>query len=114
MPTDPVKLSVAKRRHYENNKQQYLDRAKVSRQKRIDFVHAAKLDKPCIDCGVVYPPQIMHYHHRPGEVKRDSIATLVRNAGIPAIVAEIKKCDLLCSNCHGLRHLTEGSMGLSR
>ncbi len=57
--------------------------------------------KPCSDCGVQYPPYVMDFDHTGADVKLDSIARLARNGfSSSKILEEIKKCDLVCSNCH--------------
>jgi hypothetical protein len=44
----------------------------------------------------------MHFDHRPGEVKEFNIGHQV-TASMSRILAEIKKCDLVCANCHAER-----------
>ncbi len=57
---------------------------------------------PCADCKNSYPSYVMDFDHRPGEGKRFELR---RHMGYQAadILAEIKKCDLLCANCHRMR-----------
>lgn len=64
---------------------------------------------PCADCGERFPPQIMHLHHRDPAQKVMGVSQMVRRrAGQPDLIrAEIAKCDVLCPNCHALRHLKE-------
>lgn len=65
--------------------------------------------RPCVDCTQSFPPQIMHFHHRDPATKTAGIAKLVRTRprDHDLIRAEIAKCDVLCPNCHALRHLRE-------
>jgi hypothetical protein len=59
---------------------------------------------PCLDCGVSYPPWIMQFDHRPDEEKVADLARMVsRGFARWKIEAEIKKCDLVCANCHAER-----------
>lgn len=58
---------------------------------------------PCTDCGVQYGPWIMQFDHRPGEVKLFHISDMTHNKGKKTILAEIAKCDVVCSNCHDER-----------
>jgi len=61
--------------------------------------------KPCMDCGIKYPWWVMDFDHRPKTKKIDSIKNMVsRNRPLKIILKEIKKCDIVCSNCH--RHRT--------
>jgi hypothetical protein len=59
---------------------------------------------PCADCGGVFPPPAMSFDHLPGTEKVDDVANLVRkHRGKSVIMAEIRKCELVCVNCHALR-----------
>ena len=57
-------------------------------------------DKPCMDCGGRFPAVCMDFHHRNGDGKKFSFGT--RSKAL--VLEEIKKCDLICANCHRLRH----------
>lgn len=46
----------------------------------------------------------MHFHHRPDEIRVDSVSSLVAKKKRVAALAEIAKCDLLCTLCHEDRH----------
>jgi hypothetical protein len=72
------------------------------RQRRFVEFLAVHKDKPCMDCGQRFPPCCMDFDHRPGEVKSFGISTS-RSRSFEVILAEIKKCDVVCSNCHRLR-----------
>lgn len=59
---------------------------------------------PCTDCGKAYPAEFMQFDHRPGEVKRGDISKMVSGTySWETILAEIEKCDLVCTRCHGDR-----------
>jgi hypothetical protein len=55
-------------------------------------------DRPCKDCGVRYPAYIMDFHHVRGR-KLFGISAGIRRSP-RAVIREIKKCDLICANCH--------------
>lgn len=75
------------------------------------YVHALKA-APCMDCGGTWPPKVMHFHHRDPAEKTASLAALVsRGAPREEIDAEVAKCDLLCANCHAIRHAEEVDHG---
>lgn len=63
----------------------------------------AKRDKPCLDCGVSYPPAVMEFDHRPDTVKRFGIGTVRGQTSFSTVRAEMAKCDLVCANCHRMR-----------
>ncbi len=58
--------------------------------------------KPCMDCDINYPPCVMDFDHRPGEIKRRNVGNLL-TCSLEVIMAEIAKCDLVCANCHRIR-----------
>ena len=55
---------------------------------------------PCVNCGIMYPPCVMEFHHRDPETK----VTTVSKIRLGDMESEAAKCDLLCANCHRLRH----------
>ena len=73
----------------------------AGQHKRRAWVAALKT-APCVDCGVSYPPCVMEFHHVRGD-KLGTISKLVISSH-QRLVAELAKCDLLCSNCHSIRH----------
>ena len=60
-------------------------------------------DKPCMDCQHKFNPVSMDFDHRPGTRKIRSIGQLLRTASLERAIAETKKCDLVCANCHRVR-----------
>lgn len=80
----------------------------ANRQQRlIDELRRAK-DKPCLDCGVSYPRRVMNLHHRDPAEKTFAVSQLHNFGSVKALRLEIAKCDVLCANCHALRHIEEG------
>lgn len=57
-------------------------------------------EKPCSDCGNVFPPYCMDFDHL-----RDKEFVISNNAntGLARLQAEIDKCDVVCANCHRIR-----------
>ena len=62
-----------------------------------------KMDVACKDCGETFPPHVMHWDHLPGHVKLDEIGSMVGSRRRDAILTELKKCELVCANCHVMR-----------
>lgn len=54
-------------------------------------------DKPCIDCGIKYPPYVMEFDHVK-EKKYKNVSLLVTSKN--KMLNEIEKCELVCANCH--------------
>lgn len=60
-----------------------------------------------MDCGVTYPWYVMDFDHVFGE-KYMEISLMVSNLNSKEkILAEIDKCQLVCSNCHRERTFKE-------
>lgn len=61
----------------------------------------------CLDCGIkvsIENRNIFHIHHLPNVEKKFNVAKAIGNVSFSTILEEIKKCILLCSNCHSKRH----------
>lgn len=89
---------ILTRNHYKNNKRQYLDKNLLSFQARREFTRLLK-NRPCADCGNIYPYYVMDFDHREDEIKRCGLSETY-NLSINAIKIEAAKCDVVCSNCH--------------
>lgn len=57
----------------------------------------------CIRCGES-DPACLDFHHRDPLTKVAHVSTMWNSYGRAAIVEEIKKCDVICSNCHRKLH----------
>lgn len=57
----------------------------------------------CADCGETDRAQLQ-WHHRDSVTKRHPVTRMVNIYPIRETLAEIEKCDLLCANCHVMRH----------
>lgn len=88
--------------HYLKNKDKYKKKSRESWRKTRDIISRLK-EKPCVDCGVQYPYYVMQFDHLPQHEKVDAVYTLVRTKGRKAALEEIKKCELVCANCHAIR-----------
>lgn len=102
MPRDKIKQAKSQHLSYLRNKDKIRERSKQTRSKWRATIGALK-DKPCLDCGVKYPWYVMQFDHREDEIKIAPVSTLLTLKGLPAALEEIKKCDLVCSNCHAIR-----------
>ena len=59
----------------------------------------------CVLCGYKKHPDAIHFDHIDPNIKSREISTMA-SYGIKAIKKEIKKCRLLCANCHAV-HTSE-------
>ena len=79
-------------------------RQAMDRQNRTSRNYAVdlKIGKPCTDCGVTYPPPCMEWDHVPE--RGPKMFNLGRaDFSMDRVLAEIKKCDLVCACCHRIR-----------
>ena len=74
-----------------------------TKMQQIQELIAGEKDKPCMDCGIKYPSYVMQFDHvKPGKVFNISRATR-EGVSLKLVEAEIRKCELVCSNCHAER-----------
>ncbi|MDD5147313.1 MAG: hypothetical protein PHV63_02045 [Candidatus Daviesbacteria bacterium] len=96
------------RSYYYDNHDRQLCLAKLRKQRYIEerkiWLNEIK-NKPCADCGKIYPPWVMDFDHRDGELKVGSISFLAihNTSNFEKIKNEMEKCDLVCANCHRQR-----------
>lgn len=101
-------MKLRGRNYYHQNHERQLKLAKLRKkryiQEREKWLEVIK-DQPCVDCGVKYPPYVMDFDHKEGELKIASVSYLARRntSSFEKIKAEIEKCDLVCANCHRQR-----------
>lgn len=73
------------------------------RKKKLQYVEY--LGGRCIDCKQTYPSAVFDFHHRNRDEKDFEIADIEYVWEI--VKVELDKCDLLCSNCHRIRHIRD-------
>lgn len=97
--------------HYTQNKQYYVDKAKVNQNKIVEYVRQLK-NVPCLDCKISYPHYTMDFDHLVG--KEFNISKMVRVLGLNKLLNEIAKCEIVCANCHRERTYQRGLLGNRR
>lgn len=73
-----------------------------SKNKRRAVIYKAK-SKPCADCGLTYLPCQMQFDHTNPANKVATVNQLYQSSAISEVLKEIKKCEVVCANCHALR-----------
>lgn len=101
---DPDRQKEAQRMHYLNNKEVYAKKNKTYRERVREYVKDIKESSPCLDCGVKYPYYVMEFDHIHSKTK--TVSWLTSRGTIDQVIEEIKKCELVCSNCHKIRTWT--------
>jgi len=89
--------------YHQTVKERRLEQKRVLHS-RFDLWYAGlKTDKKCADCGNVYHPAAMHWHHLPGHLKEGNVADFAQRHNATRVTREIAKCELVCANCHAVR-----------
>lgn len=88
------------RKWYEKNKDTKKLYSKLARQNIVDYLNKIKLSKGCKQCGYKKNPAALHFHHCDSNTKLFNIGQSKSVKGLQQIKKEIKKCDILCANCH--------------
>lgn len=74
----------------------------VDRAFKEAWVQAYKLERGCADCGYDKHPAALDFDHLPGSVKVRDIKS-GQHLGWVALQEEVKKCEVVCANCHRIR-----------
>ena len=108
--SDPANTRAAMRRYYARHRERILARQRVQRdpkrarqrrREREAWVRAQK-GTTCSGCGRTFAPQALSWHHRDPATKRFNPSQA--NRGQEALLAEMAKCDVLCTACHRQAH----------
>ena len=76
-------------------------RAQIDAARR--WMAEIKTGVPCADCGETFPIYVMHWDHLPEFVKVNQVSVMVASRTREAVLEELKKCELVCANCHVMR-----------
>lgn len=91
-----------KRKYYRNNIESHYERNKITKDKLTDIIKNEK-DKGCFICGEDFH-ECLEFHHLEKEDKLESISVLKNYGSTKKMLEELKKCVLLCANCHRKAH----------
>lgn len=67
------------------------------------WMNSLKSGIPCVDCGELFPVFVMHWDHLPEFEKLGDIGALIGRRKREIVLEELKKCELVCANCHVMR-----------
>ena len=99
------------RKHYRNNKSAYLSKAKIRNKSYKEEVYAEMIayltEHPCTVCGED-DLVVLEFHHTDREGKDAAVSRMIKyGRSWDVILLEIKKCIVLCANCHKREHAKE-------
>ncbi len=86
----------------------YLRKRKAKRRRWLDFW---KLHKGCFVCGYSEYAVALDFHHHDVESKSFEIAEGLQS-NLKRLMGEVRKCLVVCSNCHRVLHMKEKESGL--
>lgn len=90
------------RAYYKRNPNGFKARRKRNRVTLRKLIQEAK-NKPCADCKVKYPYWVMAFDHLEGTKKTQEVSRFISRGATVMALAEVKKCEVVCSNCHAHR-----------
>ena len=76
----------------------------IKKQKAVDH-----FGNKCHDCGKAYPQYVFQFHHLDSKEK-DMNPSAALSGSEETMWKELKKCIMLCANCHIERHFGKGAV----
>ena len=97
---------ASQRRHYQNNKEAIKVATKAHKAgKKLEWLEYKKT-LSCTKCSENHIATL-DFHHVVRSPDNKKIYALIRNGAYAAVFEEIKKCIVLCANCHRILHYNE-------
>jgi len=94
-----------RKKHYQENKEKYINKAKRVRKEYRNQYYGWLSTQSCIDCGNS-DTRVLELDHL-GD-KDYTISKRVGMVKLSTLMPEIKKCDVVCANCHRIRTIDRG------
>lgn len=101
------------RKHYESNYAKRREKLNARRKELKKEWDVFKATLKCTNCGFDHHAALDFHHEDPTE-KEYNVNRLVSDGRFRKAYEEIKKCIVLCSNCHRIHHYEEKKMPLRR
>lgn len=101
---DKIRNAERKKEWYQENREEQYARVKRNQKRIKDWIDALKRTLSCIQCGENHPGCLDFHHRDPSEKKSDIGRIHLRGWSMKRVILEIKKCDVLCANCHRKLH----------
>ena len=94
--------SLYRKKHYTKNKQKYIAKARKFKQEQIKKFETFKATLKCKLCPET-ESACLDFHHLDPKFKERNLSVL-RSSSFDKAIEEVKKCVVLCSNCHRKLH----------
>ena len=98
---------IHKERLAAERKHKYHTTGKKKYLRRRHWLNKYKEYKGCSKCGYSLHGVAIDFDHVDPNTKRFNISQRLANSTIKLLFEEIRKCDLLCANCHRIKTLEE-------
>jgi hypothetical protein len=106
---DPELKKNYRRKWYAKNKESEKAHVKKRKLKIKKWFYEYKNRLSCSNCGEA-SPATLEFHHKSRNKKENEIGLMVNDGfSILKITEEIKKCEVLCANCHRKLHYKEST-----
>lgn len=95
-------IKVRDAEQYANNKDRFASWSKNRRLSVRKQVFEYLLTHPCVECGerdII----VLEFDHRTQTTKRFDVMSATHGHSWKTVLEEIKKCDVVCANCHKRR-----------
>jgi hypothetical protein len=111
MPYKDPKVKAEKQKayvntYYEKNKATVIAASAASAKAYKDQWRSFKATLSCVQCGQNHPATF-DFHHVDSSTKEESVNKLIKNRAFKRAMEEVKKCVVLCANCHRIHHHNE-------
>jgi hypothetical protein len=94
------------RKDYLKNYAQRREQLNARRRELKKQWDAFKCTLKCTNCGFAHPGAL-DFHHQDKSTKEHSVNELISDGRFTKAYEEVKKCIVLCANCHRLHHWEE-------
>ena len=103
---DRAKQNEYQRQWYARNKEKAKASINANKEKYRRQWQEYKATLKCVNCGFDHP-DALDFHHVIKSPDNQPVNYLLRKDAYKAAYAEIKKCVVLCANCHRVHHAEE-------
>lgn len=90
-----------------SEKPKYFINAVAKRRRKLREMAVEHAGGKCMKCGYKKYPEVLEFHHKDPTKKEFGIGQRGLTRSWERIKKEIKKCRLLCANCHREEHVEE-------
>ena len=109
--------AISGNKHYQENKdvmkQKAIAHNIVATQSLYKHISEYKANLGCCNCKE-NDPACLDLHHLDSETKEGNVSDLVKKGNKNKVLEEIKKCIVICANCHRKHHSGNSNIKLYR